>query len=120
HRFSGTVIEMGAIDYVLEDGRLVYHYDRDRYQVIEADAFKIVYSSQREMEQAMERKREVEDVKKMIAELKELRLRAVVRPGEGGDANENGAEGAAAEQPRDEQADEEVPGAGEGAGEDRP
>lgn len=47
--FSGTLIDLSCFDKILEDGRLVYHYSDDRYQVIPADMYKIVYDSHKEM-----------------------------------------------------------------------
>jgi hypothetical protein len=50
YKFSGTIIRMSVFDKVLDDGRLVYHFGNDRYQVLQADEFKIVYDSAAEME----------------------------------------------------------------------
>jgi hypothetical protein len=59
YHFSGTTIRMSVFDKVLDDGRLVYHYGKDRYEVIPAEAFKIVYDSQTEMERELSRQKGV-------------------------------------------------------------
>lgn len=56
--FGGTQIQMSVFDKVLDDGRLVYHYRDDRFQVIPADAFKIVYDSYNEMERELAKQKE--------------------------------------------------------------
>lgn len=56
--FSGTTIRMSVFDKVLDDGRLVYHYGKDRYEVLPAELFKIVYDSAQEMERELAKQKE--------------------------------------------------------------
>jgi len=56
YKFSGTIVRMSVFDKVTDDGRLVFHYDNDRYQVLQADEFKIVYDSAQEMERELGKK----------------------------------------------------------------
>lgn len=53
YHFAGTTLPMSVFDKVTDDGRLVYHYDKNEFQVIESDLFRIVYSSQKEMEEEL-------------------------------------------------------------------
>lgn len=46
---SGNIFKLSVLDRVLDDGRLLYHYDDFRYQIIPKDSFRLVYSSYNEL-----------------------------------------------------------------------
>lgn len=48
---GGDTLVLSVFDKILEDGRLVYHIDHgQRYVIVPAESFKIVYSSYDEMQ----------------------------------------------------------------------
>ena len=76
----GDTLTLGVFDKILDDGRLVYHIDHgQRYVILPAELFKVVYSSHDEMQAFLDAPKYAKSVKAELERLteEEKRLKAI-------------------------------------------
>lgn len=78
----GDQLTLSVFDKILDDGRLVYHIDHgQRYVIVPADLFKVVYSSFDEMQTFTDAPKHFKnchaEIERLVEENKELRKKII-------------------------------------------